>query len=103
MPSKPKLGAITLVRRGFDLIAIVACFGAAGGIATLLQRRGLFVWPDPQADSIGGGPPHYAALLIASLLVWAAVSGYTGVYQSLSLDLIHQSFSQLLRAIALWA
>jgi exopolysaccharide production protein ExoY len=101
--AKPKPGATNLIPRGLDLIAIVVCFGGAGGVATFMQRRGLFVWPDHQADSIAGWPLHYAVLLMASLLVWIAISGYTSVYQTVSPDPARQSFRQLLQAIALWA
>jgi exopolysaccharide biosynthesis polyprenyl glycosylphosphotransferase len=103
MSVKPKLQHINLFSRCFDLIALVAGFSAAAVVATFMQRRGLFVWPGSQANFIAGWPPHYAVLLMASLLVWAAVSGYTGVYQSVPTDLIHPSFRKLLRTIALWA
>ena len=101
MPPRNRPQDIRLIWRSLDLIAIAACFVSAGAIATLMQRHGFFIWPEPQANDIGGWPSHYATLLIASLSLWAAASGYVGVYQSVS-EVLHPSFRRLLRAIALW-
>jgi exopolysaccharide production protein ExoY len=102
MSLKSKRRNIRLIARSVDLAAIVACFAAAGAIATFMQQRGLFIWPRPQPNDIAGWPAHYAILLIASLSLWASVSGHLRLYDSNQEALAAPSFRQLIRAIVLW-
>jgi exopolysaccharide biosynthesis polyprenyl glycosylphosphotransferase len=88
--------------RSLDLICIVLAFAAAGGLATMLSRVGLFKWPEVPGRRIGGWPPDYVMLLVASLLLWAAVSAYTGVHKTDRLESTQYAYWRVVRALLAW-
>jgi exopolysaccharide production protein ExoY len=102
MRLKAKPRNIRLIARSVDLAAIVMCFASAGAIATLMQQRGLFIWPRPQPNDIAGWPAHYAILLITSLSLWALISGHLRLYDFNQEAFPTPSARQLIHAILLW-
>lgn len=86
-----------------DHACVLAAFGAASGIASLLARFGLFVWPGPSRSDVAGWPAPYAVLLAASLLVWTAASTYTGIYRQTGIEWSFRRLRRLWQTVILWA
>ena len=85
-----------------DHACIVIAFVAASGIASFLGRYGLFVWPGPVSADVAGWPRPYFALLVTGLILWTAVSTYSGIYQAAETSK-GRAFRRLWRTLALWA
>ncbi len=88
--------------RSLDFGCIVLAFAAASKIATSLSTIGLFKWPPVEQYTLHGWPPDYVILLVASLVLWAVVSGFTGVYRMDRLESSRQAYWRLARALLLW-
>ena len=86
-----------------DHACVVAGFAAAACVASLLGRLGLFVWPGPERSDVAGWPEPYVVLLLASLVLWTAVSAYTGIYRAPNGVGRPGTFRRLWRTIAYWA
>lgn len=85
-----------------DHACIIVAFVAASGIASVLGRFGLFVWPSPSDADIAGWPRPYFALLVTGLVLWTAASTYSGIYRAADGGR-SRAFRRLWRAMALWA
>jgi exopolysaccharide biosynthesis polyprenyl glycosylphosphotransferase len=88
--------------RSIDSGCIVLAFTTASLLASLLARLGLFKWPEGATHLVHGWPPDYIILLIASLVSWAVVSGWIGLYKLDRLQSSRESYLKLARALALW-
>ena len=86
-----------------DHACVIAGFAAAACVASLLGRLGLFVWPGPERSDVAGWPESYVVLLLASLVLWTAVSAYTGIYRAPSGIGRPGTFRRLWRTVAFWA
>ena len=86
-----------------DHACVLAAFAAAAGMASLLGRFGLFVWPGHERSDVAGWPESYVVLLLASLVLWTAVSACTGIYRAPSGVGRPGAFGRIWRTIAFWA
>ena len=86
-----------------DHACVVAAFAVASAIASLLEDVGLFVWPPATSSDLAGWPKSYLVLLLASLVLWAAVTGYTGIYRPRNGANRARAFPRLWRTVAFWA
>jgi exopolysaccharide biosynthesis polyprenyl glycosylphosphotransferase len=87
--------------RNLDFACVIAAFAAASGLATILGRFGLFVWPGIPGRTIYGWPPDYVIFLIVSLVLWAAASAGLGVHVN-HIESPSYSYWRLARALLVW-
>ena len=88
--------------RSLDSGCIVLAFATASGIATILSRVGLFTWPAVSVYRLHGWPPDYLILLVSTLVLWAVVSSYAGVYRLDRVESANHVYWRVGRALILW-
>jgi lipopolysaccharide/colanic/teichoic acid biosynthesis glycosyltransferase len=88
--------------RSVDSGCIILAFAGASEIATRLSMVGLFKWPNVTKHGLVGWPPDYVILLVASLVLWAVVGAFTGVYRLDRVESYNDSYWHLGRALLLW-
>jgi len=88
--------------RSLDFACILLAFAGASGIASLLAKIHLFIWPEVPGASIRGWPTNYVVLLIASLILWAMVAAYEEVHKVDRIESSQHSYWRLMRALVLW-
>jgi exopolysaccharide biosynthesis polyprenyl glycosylphosphotransferase len=100
MPTRPTTDDTFM--RSLDLGFIVLAFAAASSLANGLSKIGLFKWPEITGKKMGGWPPEYVMLLVASLVLWTLVSAYVGVHKPGRLESRRYAYWRLIRALLLW-
>jgi exopolysaccharide biosynthesis polyprenyl glycosylphosphotransferase len=88
--------------RNLDFACVIAAFAAASGLATILGRFGLFIWPGIPGRTIYGWPPDYVIFLIVSLVLWAAASAGLGVHNVNHIESPIYSYWRLVRTLLIW-